>query len=196
VTAFLKLVGPFIDPITKTKIRYNEPLTDHVPAAQLMKNAGGECEFEYDHAAYWPALDALATARRKERRGRWEKAGKHIGESEVYLWGGDEPSIGSKAEAVNVDEVANGVGNLDVNGAETKPAETVANGAEVKPAEAKPADAEIKPDEVKPADVEVKPEETKPAEAKEPEKAIEKVDDAKVESKNDGVDAIKPLPLA
>jgi len=94
VTVFLKVLGPFIDPVTKTKIRYNEPLTDHIPASQLMKNAGGEVDFAYDHGVYWPALETLATQRRKEQRERWEAAGKAIGESEIYLWGGEEKSVG------------------------------------------------------------------------------------------------------
>ena len=97
VTAFLKLVSPFIDPVTKTKMRYNEPLTDHIPSSQLMKNAGGEVDFEYDHGVYWPALAQLAAERRKARTERWEKAGKHVGESEIYLWGGEEGSVGGPA---------------------------------------------------------------------------------------------------
>ncbi|KAF1994336.1 CRAL/TRIO domain-containing protein [Amniculicola lignicola CBS 123094] len=96
VTVFLKLVSPFIDPVTKTKIRYNEPLTDHVPGEQLMKNAGGEVEFEYDHEIYWDALAEMAKKRREERMERWVRAGKLVGESEVYLWGGEEESIGAK----------------------------------------------------------------------------------------------------
>jgi hypothetical protein len=96
VTAFLKLLSPFIDPVTKTKLRYNEPLTQHIPPSQLMKNADGEVDFKYDHSVYWPALDTLATQRRNERRERWEAAGKLIGESEIYLWGGDEKSVGTK----------------------------------------------------------------------------------------------------
>lgn len=100
VTTFLKLVSPFIDPVTKTKMRYNEPLVDHIPASQLMKVSGGEVDFKYDHAIYWPALDALAKERRAARVERWEKAGKLVGESEIYLWGGDEKSVGAaKVEA-------------------------------------------------------------------------------------------------
>jgi len=62
-----------------------------------MKDAGGEVDFKYDHSVYWPALDALATQRRNERKERWHAAGKLIGESEIYLWGGDEKSVGAKA---------------------------------------------------------------------------------------------------
>ncbi|CAI6341187.1 unnamed protein product [Periconia digitata] len=95
VTTFLKLVSPFIDPVTKTKMRYNEPLTDHIPSSQLMKVSGGEVDFKYDHSIYWPALDTLAKERRAARTERWEKAGKLVGESEIYLWGGEEKSVGA-----------------------------------------------------------------------------------------------------
>lgn len=99
VSIFLKAINPFIDPVTKEKIKYNEPLTDHVPAAQLMKASGGEIDFKYDHDLYWPALENLAAERRAERVARWEKAGKLIGESEVYLWGGEEGSVGAGQSA-------------------------------------------------------------------------------------------------
>jgi hypothetical protein len=95
VNAFLKLVNPFIDPVTKSKIKPNEPLPNHVPTSQLMKASGGEVDFKYDHSVYWPALEKITTERRQQRKERWEKAGKIIGESEIYLWGGDEPSLGS-----------------------------------------------------------------------------------------------------
>ena len=64
-----------------------------------MKNAGGEVDFEYDHSVYWPALANLAAERRRERTERWEKAGKIIGESEVYLWGGQEGSLAAAPTA-------------------------------------------------------------------------------------------------
>jgi hypothetical protein len=104
ISIFLKAINPFIDPVTKEKIKYNEPLTDHVPAAQLMKASGGEIDFKYDHDLYWPALENLAAKRRAERVERWEKAGKLIGESEVYLWGGEEGSVGAgqSVEAKNL----------------------------------------------------------------------------------------------
>jgi hypothetical protein len=133
VSAFLKLIGPFIDPVTKTKIKYNEPLVDHVPAAQLMTAAGGEVDFKYDHSVYWPALAKMSAERKQQRRERWEKAGKPIGESEIYLWGGAESSITAgqtgtvenkaeeKTEAVEgaatksgEGELVDGVANLDI----------------------------------------------------------------------------------
>lgn len=113
VSIFLKAINPFIDPITKEKIKYNEPLTDHVPADQLMKASGGDIDFKYDHDVYWPALEKLAAERRAKRVERWEKAGKIIGESEVYLWGGEEQSLAKPAE--------NDVPAADTNGAVAAP---------------------------------------------------------------------------
>ncbi|KAL6709139.1 Phosphatidylinositol transfer protein (PITP) [Coniothyrium glycines] len=95
VNAFLRVVNPFIDPVTKTKIKSNEPLPNHVPKSQLMSVSGGDIDFKYDHSVYWPELERITTERRQQRKARWEKAGKIIGESEVYLWGGEENSIGS-----------------------------------------------------------------------------------------------------
>lgn len=74
-------------------MKFNEPLTDHVPASQLLKTSGGDIDFIYDHDVYWLALNALCEQREKECRERWERAGKKIGESEIYLKGGDEGSI-------------------------------------------------------------------------------------------------------
>ncbi|KAH7377794.1 CRAL-TRIO domain-containing protein [Pyrenochaeta sp. MPI-SDFR-AT-0127] len=111
VNAFLKLVNPFIDPVTKANIKPNEPLPDHVPVSQLMTVSGGEVDFKYDHSIYWPALEKITTERRVQRKERWEKGGKIIGESEIYLWGGEEGSLNGPKEEV----VANGNSNLQEN---------------------------------------------------------------------------------
>ncbi|EUC49999.1 hypothetical protein COCMIDRAFT_1400 [Bipolaris oryzae ATCC 44560] len=114
VTTFLKLIQPFIDPVTKSKMKTNEPLPSHVPTSQLMKVSGGDVDFKYDHSVYWPALDKIVTERRQQRKERWEKAGKMVGESEIYLWGGDEPSLNSgKAEVPVATEPAEAAGSKD-----------------------------------------------------------------------------------
>jgi hypothetical protein len=74
-------------------MKFNEPLTNHVPPSQLLTNYGGEVEFEYKHDVYWPALVLLAESRRRDYRGRWEKAGKKIGENEAFLRGGNVKSV-------------------------------------------------------------------------------------------------------
>lgn len=105
---FLKLISPFIDPITREKLHFNEEVNKYVPKQQLWTELGGDVNFEYDHAQYWPALTALCKERSNERKARWEAAGGHIGESEMYMRGGDAPSIAQgqapKAEMALVDE--------------------------------------------------------------------------------------------
>ncbi|KAF2666968.1 CRAL/TRIO domain-containing protein [Microthyrium microscopicum] len=93
ISAFFKMISPFIDPHTRTKLKFNEPMTNYVPAEQLLTPFGGKLEFEYKHDVYWPALDALCTQRRQEYFDRWVKAGKEIGECETYLRGGDKASV-------------------------------------------------------------------------------------------------------
>lgn len=95
---FLKVIMPFVDPLTREKLNFNEDLNRFVPKEQLWADVGGAVEFEYDHDTYWPALNGLCKERARERRARWEAAGKHYGESELYLKGGDTPSLGRKVE--------------------------------------------------------------------------------------------------
>ena len=74
-------------------MKFNEPLSRYVPASHLKREFGGDADFQYDHNVYWPALCDLAARRRKDYVARWEKAGKHIGEHEMYLRGGDAKSF-------------------------------------------------------------------------------------------------------
>lgn len=93
IWTFFKLIRPFIDPLTYEKIRFNEDGGLHVPREQLLKESGGLVEFEYDHDIYWPALNKLCELKRQAMRDRWEKAGKRIGELEMYLKGGQDKSL-------------------------------------------------------------------------------------------------------
>jgi len=81
--------------MTKEKLKFNEDIRLHVPPEQLWKEFQGDLEFEYDHSVYWPAIVKAGEVMQNERRERWVKAGKHYGESEFYLKGGDGPSVGT-----------------------------------------------------------------------------------------------------
>ena len=96
VNGFFKLITPFIDPITRKKLHFNESMQPYVPPEQLMTEYKGELEFIYEHQTYWPALLGLRKDRLAEKQMRWVSAGKHYGESEYYLHGGNAPSIGQK----------------------------------------------------------------------------------------------------
>jgi CRAL/TRIO domain len=96
VWGFFKLITPFIDPLTREKLKFNEDMAQHVPPSQLLKQNGGEVDFEYDHSVYWPSFIKLAETRRAAYRARWEKAGKPVGESEDHLTGGSTGSLFEK----------------------------------------------------------------------------------------------------
>ena len=103
VWGFFKLITPFMDPLTKEKIKFDEDLTKLVPRGQLLKEYGGDVSFEYKHESYWDAFCGLVEERRKGMLERWERAGKVVGESEVYLKGGDEESVGKTGEDMAVE---------------------------------------------------------------------------------------------
>ena len=83
-----------------------------MPPDQLLKSYGGDVDFEYDHAVYWPALNELAAQRKHEEVERWVKGGKRVGEMEGYLRGGEGKSL-RELEAER-----DGSGDRKVNGVE------------------------------------------------------------------------------
>ncbi|CAI7589578.1 hypothetical protein N7533_002970 [Penicillium manginii] len=93
IWGFFKVITPFIDPLTREKLKFNEDLREHVPPSQLLKTVGGDVEFKYDHATYWPTLNKLADQRREAYRERWIQGGKQVGEIENYLKGENIPSV-------------------------------------------------------------------------------------------------------
>ncbi|KAJ6144900.1 hypothetical protein N7470_008795 [Penicillium chermesinum] len=99
IWGFFKLITPFIDPLTREKIKFNEDLRKH----QLLNTVGGDVEFKYDHSVYWPTLNAMAAERREAYRQRWVDGGKLVGEFENYLKGENIPSLAQT-------QVANGDG--------------------------------------------------------------------------------------
>ncbi|SJX65036.1 related to PDR16-protein involved in lipid biosynthesis and multidrug resistance / PHO13-4-nitrophenylphosphatase [Sporisorium reilianum f. sp. reilianum] len=57
INAFFTAVTPFLDPITKEKIRFNANLAEFVPADQLdAEFAGGRYNYEWDFQKYWSTL--------------------------------------------------------------------------------------------------------------------------------------------
>ncbi|KAI1001959.1 hypothetical protein K3495_g6244 [Podosphaera aphanis] len=93
VNGFFKLIMPFIDPMTREKLKFNEDLRNFIPGEQLWKRYQGDLEFDYAHEVYWPALLKICEEKRASYRERWVRAGKCVGECESYLKGGDSPSV-------------------------------------------------------------------------------------------------------
>ncbi|KAJ7030401.1 CRAL TRIO domain-containing protein [Mycena alexandri] len=82
LNAFFKLITPFIDPITRQKMKFNPKLIeDGIFSADMVMSQwwGGACHFEYEHDKYWPALVSLCNERTKIWTENWQKMGGKIG---------------------------------------------------------------------------------------------------------------------
>ena len=112
IWGFFKAISPFIDPLTREKLKFDEDLRMLVPPEQLIKQYKGDVEFDYVHEKYWKALNGLAERRRREVRERWERAGGWVGKSEDYLRGIGE-SVGAGADAETGIEKATASAKLD-----------------------------------------------------------------------------------
>lgn len=84
---FLKLIHPFIDPLTREKLVFDQPFVDYVPREQLDMDFKGDVNFEYDHDKYWNKMVQIADEKKHKYYERFELFGKKIGLSEVDLRG-------------------------------------------------------------------------------------------------------------
>ena len=86
LNAFFKLITPFVDPHTRTKMKFNpKPVEENLfTADQLFKDGGwnGDRNFQWDHDKYWPALLQLCAEIRERQMEAWRKLGAQVGLSE------------------------------------------------------------------------------------------------------------------
>ncbi|OCF55345.1 hypothetical protein L486_06825 [Kwoniella mangroviensis CBS 10435] len=85
----INLVWPFVDPITKKKVKFGtiegqEIVKEgDVDPSQLLKDAGGSVDIPYDHATYWPAVLQTCLKFRAEEEERWRALGeRQVGREE------------------------------------------------------------------------------------------------------------------
>ncbi|KAI6025876.1 CRAL TRIO domain-containing protein [Pisolithus orientalis] len=122
--AFMKLIMPFVDPLTRTKAVFNPVQDDRglwrsaeardkgqsndpkEPNAQLFEldqlvhdGWGGTQMFTYDHDIYWPALVEMCETRRKDMARMWRKLGGAIG---IKEW---DVKVGVRDEKANEEKV-------------------------------------------------------------------------------------------
>lgn len=105
---FLKMIHPFIDPLTREKLVFSEPFPNYVPVNQLQSDFGGNVDFEYQHKIYWPALCKMYEARHEYYLSRWRALGAEIGMSESELRAGFDDSIPQEEWAT---AIPNGIPN-------------------------------------------------------------------------------------
>lgn len=84
LNAFYKMINPFIDPVTREKMKFNPKLVEDkmFTAEMVMTEWGGTCDFAYVHEKYWPALVSLCEARRQAWMEKWRELGGKIGTKE------------------------------------------------------------------------------------------------------------------
>lgn len=100
LNAFYKLITPFIDPVTREKMKFNPSVVKDglFTADMVTKDWGGDCEIVYEHEKYWPALLKLVDDRRKDQLERWRTLGGTIGIKEWdYKGGAPESSESEKS---------------------------------------------------------------------------------------------------
>ena len=93
---------PFVDPITREKVKFNPEIYEegYFTKDMAMKEWwGGDQDFEYAHEKYWPSLVQTCEERSSAWMKSWRKLGAKIGISE-WDYKGTEISV----EAVEVAE--------------------------------------------------------------------------------------------
>ena len=103
LNAFFKLITPFIDPLTREKMKFNpKQIEDGLfTADQLFADGGwkGGVNFQWNHDQYWSALLQLCAELREVQLKRWRELGGRVGLSEWDIKQAS-PSI-APAEAID-----------------------------------------------------------------------------------------------
>ncbi len=108
INAFFKVIMPFVDPITRNKVKFNPSVFEDgfMEKDQVMKEWwDGDRKFEWDHSKYWPALVKMCAERKAEQMGRWREMGAKVGLSE---WDMKDGPKSVKTEEKEAEPVQNG----------------------------------------------------------------------------------------
>lgn len=71
---FYKGIAPFLDPVTRDKMRFNPDLLSLVPAEQLDAAFGGTYEYEFEAVSYWDQIMKRCCIAADGTRTNWPKA--------------------------------------------------------------------------------------------------------------------------
>ncbi|KAL4247612.1 CRAL-TRIO lipid binding domain superfamily protein [Abortiporus biennis] len=81
INAFFKVITPFVDPVTRPKMKFNPKIVEEglFTPDQLWKEFGGECDFKYEHDKYWPAFVEMCESKRSAQLKKWKELGGTVG---------------------------------------------------------------------------------------------------------------------
>lgn len=102
INAFFKIIMPFVDPITREKVKFNPDVLKEgfFTKENLMTQWwGGDREFEWDHDQYWPALVKMCEERRQTQKMRWKDMGATIGLDEWKIKGGETETVEAASDS-------------------------------------------------------------------------------------------------
>ena len=97
---------PFVDPVTREKIKFNPDIFEEGifdPDMVMEKWWGGSQDFDYVHEKYWPNLLELCESRAKDWMKNWRDLGGKVGSKEWEYKQGDVPL--AKHEETNEKEI-------------------------------------------------------------------------------------------
>jgi translation initiation factor IF-1 len=77
----MKLIDPFLDPVTRSKISVNRQLITEgdVTPDQMIKELGGEREFVWDCDRYMKKLVEISGKMKEKRLNKWRELGGKVG---------------------------------------------------------------------------------------------------------------------
>ncbi|PWN28100.1 hypothetical protein BDZ90DRAFT_231861 [Jaminaea rosea] len=105
--AFWSAIQPFIDPVTKSKCKFDEGIKSEVPAAQLSAEYGGDVDPKYNHDAYWPKLvEQCDEIRAKQLKRFKEQCNSEIGASEWVIRGGNDKDSTEQMGKKDIEDIA------------------------------------------------------------------------------------------
>lgn len=83
IRTFFKMITPFIDPITRNKMKFNpKPIEDGLFAADdLIQDGGwgGSRNFVWDHEKYWKPFVQMCAEAKAKQMARWRRLGARVG---------------------------------------------------------------------------------------------------------------------
>jgi hypothetical protein len=82
ISAFFKMILPFVDPVTREKVKFNPNVIQDnlVPKERLIKEWwDGEQDVEYVHEKFHKALVEMGEERMRRWMGKWKELGGSVG---------------------------------------------------------------------------------------------------------------------